>query len=78
MHLLAVAEANLDLGRVDVHVHLLRRQVQENHRHRVSPRVDQAAVGLAQGVGEEAVAHEPPVDEEVLPVGVCPPGGRPA
>ena len=45
-----VAEAHLDLGRVDVHVHVLRRHGDQQDGGGVPARLGQAAVGFAHGV----------------------------
>jgi hypothetical protein len=68
----AVAEADLALGRVDVHVHVARRHLQQQDGGRVAARLGQAAVRLPQRVLDEAVADRPAVQVDVLVL-----GGRP-
>ena len=65
---LAVAEAHLNLGRMDVDVDLGGVNGDEDHRDGEAVRVGHAAIGLAKGVRHETVADKPAVEEEILPV----------
>ena len=53
---LRVAEPNLDLGRMDVDVDLLGRDLQVEKRHGHPADHQQAAIGLVERVAERAVA----------------------
>jgi hypothetical protein len=65
-HRSGIAEADLRLGRVDVHVHLGSRQVEEQGDDRMSVSSQQVLVRAAYGAGEQAVAHRTTVDEQEL------------
>ena len=65
-HQSRVAEPHLRLRRVHVHVHRVRREVDEERRHGVAPAVQEVRIGRAHGAVQQAVAHRPAVDEEVL------------
>ena len=54
---LGVAEADLDLGRVNVDVDLFGRNVQVQKRDRVASDHEEAAVGFAQSVAQRSVAN---------------------
>jgi hypothetical protein len=64
-----IAEAHLDLRRMDVDIHAARVDLEEQHVGRLAVAVQELGVGLARRVPEEAIAHETSVDEEVLRVG---------
>ncbi|CAB3928665.1 hypothetical protein LMG26858_06298 [Achromobacter anxifer] len=68
MHGAAVAEADFVLGRVHVHVHGGRVDVQEQHVGGLAVAVQHVGVGRAQGVADGAVAHVAAVHVEVLAV----------
>ena len=72
----AVLEADLDLGRVDIDIEFLRRHFEEQKHHGVLVGLDEAAVGLAEGVADEFVADEAAVEEGVLEVARARAGGR--
>ena len=59
-------KAHFVLGRMDVHVHKMRRQFQEQREHRVASVEEHVSIRLAHGVAGEPVAHRAAVDEEVL------------
>src|SRR3989338_2678764 len=65
---LALAETYLALGRMHVHIDLLRRQFEEQHEGRMALVVQDVLIRLAQRVAGDLVAHEAAVDEEVLRV----------
>ena len=65
-HQRRVAEADLGLGRVYVDVHHVGREIDEERRHGMAPAVQQVGVGRAYGAVQQAVAHRPAVDEEIL------------
>ena len=66
MHRPRIAEADLDLRRMNVDVDRARVDVDEHQVGGVAIAVQHVGVGLAQRVAEQAVAHEPAVDEDVL------------
>ena len=59
-------EAHLRLGRMDVDVDLLGRELQEQGGHRLAVARQQIAVSGAQRTLEQAVLHRPAVDEQML------------
>ena len=63
---LTFAEAHFALGRMHVHIHLFRRQFEEQHEGRMALVVQDVLIGLAHGVREHLVAHEAAIDEEIL------------
>ena len=67
-----VAEADLALGRMDVDVDLVRRQVDEDDGGRAGVACA-ARIGFAQGVGDRGRRGRASVDEDVL---VAPRGRR--
>jgi hypothetical protein len=69
VHLAAVAEAHLDLGRVHVDVDARRLDLQVQRVHRLAVAVQQVLVGAAGGVRDHLVAHVAAVDVGELPVG---------
>ena len=73
---LSVAETHLRLGRMHVHIHLIRRQVKKEEDDGVTARHEQAAIGFLDGVAEAAVAYPAAVDEEVLHLGRAAFAGR--
>ena len=68
---LSFAKAHFALGGMDVHVHLFGRQVEEQHESRVALVVQDVLIGLAQSVAGDFVAHETPVDEEILRIPIA-------
>src|SRR5439155_2668735 len=71
MHGLTVAKTHLNLRRMDVHIHMIGRQFQEQERDGVSAGHEQAAIGFLQGVAETAVANPSAIDEQILHLGVA-------
>ena len=69
VHLAAVAEAHLDLGRVHVDVDARRVDLDVQHVDRLALAVQHVLVGAARRVGEHLVAHEAAVDVGELLVG---------
>ncbi len=69
MHFAAVAEAHLDLGRVDVHIHAQRVDLDIERIDRLLLAVQHVFVGAAGRVREHLVAHEAAVDVAELLVG---------
>ena len=65
-HQRGIAEADLGLGRVDVDVDHVGREIDEERRHGMAAAVQQVGVGRAHGAVQQAVAHRPAVDEEIL------------
>src|SRR5690242_19986467 len=64
-----VAEPHLRLCRMDVHVDLLERNVEEKSRDRVPVAGNEIAIGGAQGADEQLVLHRPIIYEKKLLVG---------
>ena len=69
VHLAAVAEAHLDLGRVHVHVDARGVDLEVEHVDRLALAVQHVLVGAAHRVRQHLVAHETAVDVEELVVG---------
>ena len=65
-----LAEADLGLGGVDVDVDLFGREVEEEQDDGEGGGRDDVAVGLGEGVEDEAIADEAVVDEDVDGVAV--------
>ena len=65
-----LAEADLGLGGMDVDVDLLRGHLEEEQDDGEAGRWDDVAVGLGEGVQDEAVADEAVIDEDVDGVAV--------
>ena len=72
----SVAKTHLRLGRMHVHIHQIRRQFEEQKRHGVAARHEQAAIGFLQGMAQAAVANPAAVEEQVLHLGVAALAGR--
>ena len=66
MDTLAFAKAHFALGWMHVHVHLLRRQFEEQHERRVPLVVQDVLIGLAHRVHQHLVTHETAIDEKIL------------
>ena len=62
---LRIREAHLPLGRVHVHVHLRRRDLEEEHRARKATARQHVAVHVDERMLEQAIAHGTAVHEEV-------------
>ena len=67
-----VAKTHLDLGGVDVNVHILRRHSEQQNRRRVPARFGQAAIGFLQSVLDELVADKSAIEVDVLILGGWP------
>ena len=65
---LRVAKPNLDLGRMDVDVDLLGRNLEVEKRHGHPADHQQAAIGFVERVRQRAVTHVAARDEEELPL----------
>ena len=65
-HRLRIAESELGLGRMHVHVDLVGRQREEERKHGMPPVGHEVAVTAAHGAGEKLVAHRPAIDHEML------------
>ena len=68
-----IAEAHFGLGRVHVDVDAGGVEFEKQHIGRVARAVQDVGPGLARGVGQQLVAHEAAIDEEILLVA---PGAR--
>ena len=66
-HEARLAEPHLGLGRMDIHVDRLGRQVEEQRQHRVTVAGEEVLIGAPHRAEQQLVAHRPPVDEEILP-----------
>ena len=73
-----VAEADFGLGRVDVDVDFLGRELEEQRQHRVAVAREHVGVGAAHRADEQPVLHRAAVDEQVLVVGDAAVEGRQA
>ena len=51
---------------MDVHIDRLRRHLQAQEGDRKAAGEQEAAIGLAQGVLQRAIANEPPVEQQIL------------
>ena len=72
-----VAEAYLGLRRMDVHVHLVRRHIEEQRHHGMPVARQHILVSRAHGAGQQPVAHRTAVDEQELhPRGRAVEGGQ--
>ena len=67
MHHLAPAEADLALGRVHVHVHLLGRHGEQQRPGRLIALHEKALHALGHRVAEHPVLHRPAVDQQAQP-----------
>ena len=66
MHGARFAETHFDLGGMDVDVHHFRVDFDEQYKRRMAVVVQNVLVGLADGVGDQLVAHETAVDVDIL------------
>ena len=57
-----LAEAHLVLGGVHIHIHLARGELDKERQDRIAPPVDDAPIGLHDGVLHDLVADKAPVD----------------
>ena len=71
-HSIGVAEPELRLGGMDVHVHLLGRQRQEQRKHGIAALRQEIAIGRAHRTGEKLVAYGPSIHREIELRGVGP------
>jgi hypothetical protein len=65
-HQRGVAEAHLGLGRMDVDVDRVGRQLEEERHHGVAVARQEILVGAAHRALQQPIAHRPAVDEEIL------------
>ena len=65
-HQARIAEAHLGLGGMDVHIHLLRRHLEEQRHQRMAVAGKEILIGPAHGALQQPVAHGPIVDEQEL------------
>ena len=68
VHRARFAEAHFDFGGVHVHIDGARVDLQEQHIGRMPAAVQDVAVGLTDGVGDELVANEAAIHKKVLRV----------
>jgi hypothetical protein len=66
----AVAKSRFGFRRVDIHVHLVRRQFEKQEGHRVPACHQQSTVCFLECVSQAAVADPAAIDEEVLHPGM--------
>src|ERR1700723_3070304 len=69
---LRTPETYLNFRRVHVHIDFLVRQIKKQQHDRKYPWGSDVAVGLVDRVKQKAVAHEPPVHENIDSVAVRP------
>ena len=62
----AVAKANFAFGRMNVHIHVPRRDLQKKHGRGMAPRLGEAAVGLAQRMLNKPVTDGAAVQKQML------------
>ena len=72
MNLALLAEAHLVLGGVDVHIHRIRGQIQEEHESRMATVVQHIAIGLTHSVGDHPILYGSAIDKKVLEIGLAP------
>ena len=65
---LRITEADLRLRGMHVHVHLVRRHLQEQEGHWIAARHEQAAIRLLHRLEQAPVPHPAAVQEQVLPL----------
>ncbi len=65
-HGLRIAESELGLGRVHVHVDLVGRHRQEQREHRVAAIRHEVAIGRAHRAREQLVANGTPIDDQIM------------
>ena len=68
VHQPLLAETDLMLGRMHVHIHAGRVQFQVQHERRMAPVEQHVGISLAHRMRNDAIAHQPPVDVEILRV----------
>ena len=73
-----IAKPDLGLGRVDIDVDLVPRNLDEQRRHRMPVAREQVAIGAAQRPDQQPVFHRAAVDEQILLVGHAAIEGRQA
>ena len=65
-----MAEADFDFGRVNVDVDFFVRHFQEEQKHRKGRGRNNVSVGFADGVKQEAIAHEAAIHENVNAIAI--------
>ena len=73
-----VAEAHFGLGRMDVDVDFLGRELEEQRQHRVAVAREHLGISAAHRADQQPVLHRAAVDEQVLVVGDAAVEGRQA
>ena len=73
-----ILEADLGLGRMDVDVDLLGRNVDEQGQHRVAVAREQVLIGAAHRADQQPILHRAAVDEQILVIGDAAVEGRQA
>jgi len=66
-----IAETDIRLSRMHVHVHQVRIEIDEECRRRVPVAREEIGLGAAQSPGKQAVAHRPAIDIEILPLRIA-------
>src|SRR6266852_498227 len=72
MHGLRIAKPHLRLGRMNVDIDLIGRQLEKEKSHGISAGHEQTAISLLQCVAQAAVANPSAVDKQILQLGVAP------
>ena len=67
-----IAEADFGLGGMDVHVHFLGRNVQEQREHGMAIPRQHVGIGAAHRADQQAVLYRTAIDEQVLVIGYAP------
>jgi hypothetical protein len=68
-HGLRIAEPDFGLGRVNVDVDLVSRDLDEQRRNRVAVACEQVAIGRTKSADEETIFHRARIDEQILLIG---------
>ena len=71
MDLPGLGKTHLGLGRMHIHIDPGRRQLKLQHIGRETRRREPPAIGQTDGVIDMPIAHGPPVDIKILPVGLA-------
>ena len=66
MHGLRIAKPHLCFGRVHVYVDFVRRQINEQRRHRMAIARQQILIRRAHSANDQLIFHRPAIDEQML------------
>ena len=68
---LAVAEAYLAFCRMHIHIHLFRRQLEEQHKGRMALMMEYVLISLTYGMRDHLVADEAAIHKKILRIAGC-------